>query len=298
MKTGRIFWGFFFITVGILVLLENMCVLRVDWGYTWRWWPVLLILAGAAALLRIKIVKAVLVVVTAIALGFLVVSALNFSWMSGCSQGGPVVSADTLTVPFDTSVQRAKFVLDSGAGTFSIEDTCSDLVRAVARTNVGTYALQRSLDGEQDQIALDLQMPGRPRFWMNMKNRVDVRLNPAPAWDLAMDIGAAKVELDLTPFTVQNLDLDCGAASIVATLGERASETHISINAGASSLKIRVPEAVGCEVRLQGPLSSKKLSGFEKVDKNYYRTENFSDAAKRMYIDLDVGVSSVRVVRY
>jgi hypothetical protein len=69
------------------------------------------------------------------------------------------------------------------------------------------------------------------------------------------------------------------------------------VNAGASSIRIEVPESAGCRVRVEAPLSGKRLPGFEKVGKGEYETENFSSAEKKISLLLHAGVSSIRVTR-
>jgi hypothetical protein len=134
----------------------------------------------------------------------------------------------------------------------------------------------------------------RTRGW---RNHVDLRLNERPEWRLDLDIGAAEVDLDMRPYKVQSLDLDAGAAKVVIRLGALARESDISINAGASSVRLEVPEAAGCEIRVDAPLSSKKFPGFTRIGDGVYRTENFDTADHKITIRLDAGVSSLKVRR-
>jgi hypothetical protein len=49
---------------------------------------------------------------------------------------------------------------------------------------------------------------------------------------------------------------------------------------------------------VEAPLSSKRLPGFTKVRDGIYQTDNFGTAEKSIRINVEAGVSSVRVTRY
>ena len=46
-----------------------------------------------------------------------------------------------------------------------------------------------------------------------------------------MDIGAADVEMDLTPFKVEKIDIDGGACAIELKLGDKYKKTYVKIEA-------------------------------------------------------------------
>jgi hypothetical protein len=48
---------------------------------------------------------------------------------------------------------------------------------------------------------------------------------------------------------------------------------------------------------MENGLASKQFVGFEKVESGLYRTENFSQASRKIFIDVEAGVSRVRVTR-
>jgi hypothetical protein len=51
-------------------------------------------------------------------------------------------------------------------------------------------------------------------------------------------------------------------------------------------------------VRLQTALSGKRIRGFEKISSNRYQTSNFDEAARKIYVDVEAGVSQITVERY
>ena len=58
-----------------------------------------------------------------------------------------------------------------------------------------------------------------------------------------------------------------------------------------------MPESAGCDVRIEAPVSAKRLPGFEKRGDGWYETENFGSASKKIHLDIEAGVSSIRVIR-
>ena len=132
----------------------------------------------------------------------------------------------------------------------------------------------------------------------NYRNNVEMALNEKPEWDLNFDVGAASLDLDLTPYIISKVDIDMGAAALNIKLGDKSDLTRVKIKAGASDIDILIPDSVGCEINSDVSLSSKYYQGFEKVKKDIYRTDNFDSAKKRIYIEIDCGVSSVDVRKY
>jgi hypothetical protein len=298
MKTGRLFWGVLFAASGLLVLLERWGGWAVTWSLTWKLWPLVLILLGAAMIMKGPIIKTVFAGVAALVLAVTLVSTFNFSWLPEAKQCDEEASTQTLREEFVPGVARAEFALNSGAGVFTVEDTTTALIEATTKSSMGAYELDHSKETDRELVVLRFSGSHEGFHFRRIRNTVDVRLNPKPVWDLKLELGASKLEMDLAPFAVEKISLDAGAASIEIALGDRAPETRVSIDAGVSSIRLRVPEGSGCEVRIDAPLSSKRFPGFKKVEKGLYRTENFTSAAKKIYIEMDAGVSSVKVERY
>lgn len=298
MKTGRMFWGVFFVTLGAGFLLQRFEVLNLQWHHAWMYWPVVLIAWGAAILFGGKTIKLIAVIVAAIVLALVLVALFSFSWFGDNWNDGAIAEDRTFHEAFVPGVTTAGFHLESGAGTFTIGDTTADMVEVRTTTSLGTYALTCQGEGDGTEYTLALQNARKGWHPGRVANRAEVRLNTAPVWDIAMDVGAAKLLCDLRPYKVAGLNLNCGAASVDLRLGKGVPESTVKIDAGASSLKIEVPSDVGCEVRIDAPLSSKSLAGFTCIQKGYYQSENYGSATEHCAIEIDAGVSSIRVERY
>ncbi|MDH3251806.1 MAG: hypothetical protein OEM41_03380, partial [Ignavibacteria bacterium] len=128
-------------------------------------------------------------------------------------------------------------------------------------------------------------------------NRIDVWLNPAPVWDIDVDVGAARLNLDLRPFRVSSLTIDAGASNIEIHLGVRYEETTVRIDAGASSVRLLIPHDAGCELREDSGVLRKNLRGMEKIRSGLYRTQNFHEARQKIFVEMDLGLARLHVER-
>jgi hypothetical protein len=202
-----------------------------------------------------------------------------------------------LTIPGRPGIERASFHFEGGAGSVRIAEGEGELASVETRTSMGEYILRHDSTAEGDDVSLTLE--GSNHRWRigRLENHVKVTLHPEPVWDLDLELGASSVDLDLRRLAIGRLNVDCGASSSVIRLGERVPEAEVEVNAGASSIRIEVPESAGCRVRIEAPLSGKRLPGFEKMGKGEYETENYLSAEKKISVRLHAGVSSIRVTR-
>jgi hypothetical protein len=305
MKSGRIFWGTLFVIIGLLGILHNYFSVVISWDALWKLWPLLLVFLGISAFL--KDTKSKWVVVGGI--GLLAGIILFSSFQKGCNSVDRIIdrhdhrdysdiSEQVLTAGMDSVFSRAKFSFEGGAGHFEFRDTTSEFVRAEIRSSITSYTLDR--DDWNDVPHFRLSMDDASVSWegTGMKNRVYIFLNPQPAWDLVIEAGAASMDFDLRPYDVRTLNLDAGAASLDVRLGGRADTCRVDVETGASSVTLRVPENVGCEVHTESALSSKSLPGFEKVASGHYRTAGFDEAPRKIFIDVESGLSTIKVKRY
>jgi len=132
----------------------------------------------------------------------------------------------------------------------------------------------------------------------NIRNNVNMKLNPNPIWDLDLNVGAAEVDFDLSGFKTRNLKIQGGASDIDLKIGAFLPLSDVKIEAGAASIIIRVPESAGCEIISNTFMASKDFKGFTKIGKQKYQTSNFATSTNKIMIDLQAGVARVDVVRY
>lgn len=307
MKTKHIFWGTLFISIGILVLMNNFSTFDLYWGDIWKFWPVVLVLWGITILVKDKFFKSILAGASGLILALVIFTTFksaagvfsdNF-WNSRDFEIS-MDSSDNIQhfrEPFNSNYKYAYLHFASGAGAFSIAEPTGDLIDAT--TTGADYDFSVDSDSGDNRVSLDLSMEDhRFNFYHGkLKNKARLSLNTGPEWDMDFEIGAASAELDLSPYKTRNVTIDMGAASLKLKLGSLADESHIKVKGGASAIHIFVPMDAGCDISADINLSSRHFRGFDKLSWNHYQTGNFDSARKKIYLTIDTGVSSVSVTR-
>jgi len=315
MKSKGVFWGVVLFTIGILFFLRNIDVIWFSWRAFLSMWPVILVILGISLLPLKGFIRIILAFVVIILTIIFVTNNSRFQendrwpwefrsyndWNDRNSQDNTDEETDEWTdqqlyESYDTSINNAVLDLDAVAGEFSIEETSEHLIKFDRQGNLGKYYLEA--DNAGSAVVLKLTMGGRTIHKKNISNKATISLNPNPVWDLKIDAGAAKIDFDLSPFKVDRIDINGGASSVEIKLGDKHDNTELSIETGASSVNLQIPESVGCEVRTSTFLTSKNLDGFTKTSDGIFQTEGFSSAAKKITVKLDAAISSLEVHRY
>jgi hypothetical protein len=306
MKFRNIFWGVILIFIGVLFFLQNLHVIHFDWVNLWRLWPVIFVLWGVSILPTNSWLKLILTLLVLGASLFFVANQTsswdNFDqkveWWDNWDKNDKTVLDQYFDVPYDDSAQYAVLSLDAAAGSFLINQTTDQLLEFDKRGSWTNYSyLVKKLD---DKTEVMIEPEGDRFNIVKGKNRNDINisLNNYPIWEMILDVGASSMDFDLTSYKLKKLDVDGGAASFDIKLGDLYPETYVTIDAGASSIALSVPESSGCDLKISTVLSGRDVYGFEKIDHGHYQTENFEEAANKIFIEVDAAVSSYSITRY
>ncbi len=301
MKTSQLFWGFFLITIGSLYLLDKYVVISIDWHFVWSLWPVMIIFAGLALVLKGTFVKPVINILFGILMALLVFGFFNdtFEGVNGYHKHKSLsdrVSKNTYDVEYSEDISHVNLTFNAGAGKFYIDGTTDKLIKGYAEGNIKDYNVENNQTDSVAWVNINLEHKGKSFF--KGKNKFELKLNEAPTWNLNFNIGAAKSNFDLRPFKVKNLVVNTGAAKTKIKLGDKTDLTYVNIDMGAAALIIYIPKTSGCKVKGDMVLMSKELDGFDKTDSGYYITKNYNNATHKIIIDIDGGVSSFKIKRY
>lgn len=219
-------------------------------------------------------------------------------------------SADTTTgdrnkqyfaVEMNSDVKEATLKLGGGAAEFDLEESKNRLFEATTLLSFKNgFTLEE--ENKSDGKAIDFTMKGKNKNFnfghSKMNNDVMLKLNTTPIWTIDMGIGAGEVDFDFTNYKVKKLNLETGAASIDIRLGDKQDDVDVDIKSGVASVKIAVPESVGCEIRMDGALNSKDFDNFEKIRSGVWQTKGYDNASKKIKLDVESGLSSLKVSRY
>ncbi|UCH66786.1 MAG: hypothetical protein JSW63_06590 [Ignavibacterium sp.] len=307
MKTSHIFWGTLFIVLGILILANNFSTINLYWDNLVQYWPLVLVLLGISMLVKNVAGKSLIAGAAAVVLALVIFASVNFTTSFVFDDDyevdiGSGVKGDysirEYREAYDSSITNAILYLDGGVGNFRIASETDDLIYTMLEGPTNNFNYSKN---QIDSVAnINLNMKD---FTVNLgsskiKNKVDIALNTEPLWDLDLAFGAASMKFDFAKFKVEDINIDMGAARLDIKLGALVDNVNFNLNAGMSQINITVPEEVGCEINTDAIFSRKNIKDFEKIESDFYRTENFESADKKIFINIDCGVSSIDVRRY
>jgi len=299
MKTHQLFWGILFLTLGSLILLNNVTSFELDWYFIWNLWPLVLVILGIYFFIKGSSYKWILVIVISFVLGFMIFAAyksvIGFFYHSGYDSE---YEAELYEVPYSDSLKKAFISIDAAAGKITLIDTTDQLVSISQKGSFGDYIFQNDVNDEEANISLEME-DQHFRFSRGFaRNQINMELNTKPAWNMEFNAGAAAISLDLTPYLIDRVLFKTGATSINVKVGDKSDYTRLGVETGVSKVRIKIPKTSGCEINSHTDFVSKDYNGFAKIDNETYRTPGFEEAAKKVMIDLQADVSSIIVDRY
>ena len=306
MKSGNIFWGILLIVLGALIFMRNFDIFFFSWGSILHLWPLLFVFWGISVFPIKSGAKLILSIATVI-LGFILLASSphkGFFWNNNWNKHERVEydkdydnwEDRIYDNPFDDNIQYAKLNFNAAAGSYQVNGTTDQLFRFKTEGNGDPYKVN-VVNIDNDEVEIDFRRE-KVSGSRNMRNNVYMYLNDSPLWSMHIDAGAAELEMDLSAYRVEEIEINGGAAEIDLKLGERYDHTTVNIEAGAAEMTIHVPEASACEIITRTILTDRNFDGFNKISKGVYQTPNFSDSANQILIEVKAAVSELNIVRY
>jgi hypothetical protein len=286
------------IGIGVIALLVNGRVLSqqalVNLSYLW---PLLLVAAGIALILR-----ALLPAPTAAAVSLGAAAAILAAALIVAIAGPPIVSLGSATLdrsgPLGAATP-ASLLIDAGASTATI--AAADLGRDAYRVH-GQYSRadgppRIDFDPARNALAIRSAASRSIPFFQPQSQNLDLTLSTHVPWSLSVEGGAANLRLDLGELKVAGLRVGGGASDLDATLGTPVGTALVGISGGASSVSLHLPSGSQWRVRVSGGASSvsvdgNDLSGGDQVTRS---SSGFATAADRYDIEITGGASDVSV---
>ncbi|MBN1484878.1 MAG: hypothetical protein JXA37_09165 [Chloroflexia bacterium] len=265
MRRGQAVFGVILILLGLFFVLD----LWLDISAWKLFWPALLILAGV--------------------------------WLIWGVTRGPQHSLQVqeASIPLQ-GAGRAQVRLEHGAGRLEV-GAGAEFGELLNGSFAGGLEHREELEG--DTLKARLRIPRRefpelffPWSWGEKGLDWQVRLAAEIPLSLQVKSGANQAHLDLSALQVHKLKLDTGASSTTLILPAQAGHTEVEIDAGVSSLKIRVPEGVAAQIQADTGLSSLQVDRgrFPKSGRSY-RSPDYESAENRVDIEIDAGLGSIQV---
>jgi hypothetical protein len=265
MRRSTYFWGTILVLVGVLLMLDNLDILSVRlWDILW---PSLLVLLGIWILV-------------------------------GSFSSRRLLESEHLLVPHEGATQ-VHLRLNHGAGRLRLRSGSNPDVLAE-----GDFVGGLDLRSQKIGDALDVEMSVPTRNypigpWFFGRRSLDwlVELNREVLLRMDIRTGANEADLDLTAMQVTELHLSTGASSTRLTLPESAGHTRATVESGAASVSIRIPQNVGARIRSESGLASITVdrTRFERVSSGLYQSVDYDSASNKVDLDVQTGVGSVDI---
>lgn len=315
MNKNNWFWGFLLILIGGLFLLDNLDVIRLNWILLLELWPILLVYLGLKMIFSSS--KGVLVPIILVILFGISISAFlgmrnkintwhdrldlrfndDYDYEEHSFDSDNKLNELNFSEPFEPDFENLKLNLELGAGKFEIADKSSKLIDIQINTHFNGYEFFAPSIKKPE---ISLRSSGNFHFenQNDFKNNVQIQLHPKPIWSIDAEVGLAKVDFDLSEYKIEKFVLSSGAAQTKLKFGDKSPKLDVKVETGIASLEIKVPKSVACQIVAETALASSDFKGFQKVDENTYQSSNFESSTKKIFIELEAGISKIEVKRY
>jgi hypothetical protein len=286
MTPGRLGWGLLFITVGVMLLLNNAG--QLDWDY-WlellTWWPLLLIAFGIERIF----VRTKLQVISYLAPIILVAGMIYVAVDTGgeCYRRSFFTSYSWSTES-DQTIDKVEAAIDHGAADLYVGQTRYDL--ASVRFDRFTRKPDIDLTKSGGTARLEITRRGRIRSGIvigSHRHGHDWRLSFSEELPLRLKcIGdESEVSLNLESVPLEHLTVENDEGDIYLKVGGKMALVNVEINGYDADFRIRVPD--GCGIKVQGDKYASYLitRGLEEQEGGYIST-GFDDAETKVSLML------------
>lgn len=295
------------ITLGALFLYANWRPSFDPWPVLGTYWPLILIFLGLGKIWdtarRRKDPNAASSSSAGTTIGILafILVLIALTWHGRAFSRGRIFSSasrhDTQTIDY----QNAKSVrvgLDMGAGQITLRSGSSHLLDANFDyyENEGTPRVEYTVEGGVGNLHVSQEQMhttfGRTHnnWSLNLGNQVPL--------DLRVDMGAGEGDLRLRDLDVSNLSLNMGAGRVEVDLsGDRKHDLHADIEGGVGQAIIRLPRKVGVIVNASGGIGTIDTDGFRHNGGDEYVNDAYGKSPVTIHLKVEGGVGQISLTQ-
>lgn len=295
IRTSSIFWGFAFIFVGLLLLLDNLHLITVHFNNLWQLWPILVIGTGVSMLSLRGWLSGIISFVLAIAFGVLAyLVAVENPYFT--TQGEQTIVDGSAAVVNDKELD---LTLRTGAMEVSITSTPTQS-GYLAQLWSNHLTLEQSKTESRDGVRyVILETPSKSAWWRGIgESNLVLEFTRQLPVSLHIDAGASSITGDVSAVQLRTMTIKTGASSVAIRFGALQSRQNVTVEAGASSVEFALPKSIGVRVETDKGLSRTDFEGIDKVADGVYESAGFASAERQITIDAKMGVSSFEITRY
>jgi len=294
------------ITLGALFLYANWRPSFDPWPVLGTYWPLILIFLGLGKIWdtarRQKDPNAAASSSVGTTIGILafILVLIALTWHGRVfSRGRGFSSAsrhDTQTIDYQNA-KNVRVSLDMGAGQITLRSGSSHLLDANFDyyENEGTPRVEYS---EDDGVGnLHISQEQRHTTFGRSHNNWSLNLGNQTPLDLRVDMGAGEGDLRLRDLDVTNLSLNMGAGRVEVDLtGDRKHDLHADIEGGVGQAIIRLPRKVGVIVNAFGGIGSIDTDGFRR-DGDEYVNDAYGKSPVTIHLKVEGGVGQISLTQ-
>jgi hypothetical protein len=328
---SSVFFGALLVAFGFFLLAFNYDLINFSFREIAKFWPALLLIGGLAVIVHPK--KAFFNTVTALCIAFTIPLAIYSSATDGIDhvtnkidndfnfdydsdededfdfgkeektpKSGENIIEQEYSLPMNAAVERARLDFGGGAAEFHLSETTVNIFEAKTSLTAGTYSLSDQIKGDLHDIEFNMKSKNQNnRFKIDddfdLQNDVYLKLNTKPIWEIDIKLGAGDLKFDMTKYKIEELTIETGAASVDLKLGANQENMKIDVSSGVASIRLTIPESVGCRIKMNGIFNSKDFEGFTK-EGDYYVTSNYKTSTKKIEVKMSSAMSSLEINRY
>lgn len=295
MTPARFRWGIILITIGVLLLLQNLNILPEEiWLDLAILFPILLIAVGIEKIFtrtRLQFIS----YLTSIAL-FGVAMYLGFYYSH---DGGGYFSTTTHRIDSDPEVRVIRAELDLDETNLTIRDSGRDMVygrfdRFTRKPDIDyrvahdTALIEfKARDGSYLGGAIKIE-GGSERDWY-------MRFSEDTPLLLRCSGEESDMHMNFATTPLRRLSLDAADSYMYLKLGDMEPIVTIDVRGDDSSLKLRIPENVGLRVAAPDYGDYLERLGLTRVTDHVFMTSGFDTLSTRIELDIDEDLSSFSV---
>jgi hypothetical protein len=268
----------------------------------WRFWPVVLILAGLEILIRgsrSTIVYAIGLLIALLILG----GAIGYSiYQSGQSTSRqPAVSIDTIREE-RRDADGGDIGLILGVGQLVVGALSDSPSFAEGKINYGRYSTKAEQSFRlSNGIAVFSVQTQNPSLSGSMPadavaDRWDIKFTPSIPLDLSVAAGIGKVDMDLMDLRVARVHLQTGVGSAAVAFPAEAGRTSASVEIGVGSIVVRIPSGVGARIHVSRFLAPVEIrNGRLARSDDVYVTADYQTAQHTLDLEIKTAMGRITI---
>ncbi|HET7108422.1 MAG TPA: toast rack family protein [Candidatus Acidoferrum sp.] len=306
VRSGSVVFPMLLIGFGVLILLTREFPNLNPWPVVGKYWPLILIFAGAGMFWdrshRLRHPDAPAAFPVGAMLGttlfLLVLLALIWRGHTYASREWPSHSAMISHKSESIDKKDAKSVrmsIKMPAGELTMSGGAESLLNADFSFGSSWHEPNIEYSVNNGAGELSIEQEGGGTLVTNSDNNWNLKVNNSIPIDLEIDIGAGRGILRFAKVDLTRLELNIGAGQADVDLsGERAKDLQAEIQGGVGEATIRLPKDVGVVAVVHGGLGSIDTHGLKEEDGQYVNAA-YGKSPTTIHLSVNGGIGSIKL---